>query len=96
MVDAYPLSPKFEDAAADIKTHGKNLSNDQLLVLYGLYKQATVGDNNTAEPSFYQLSDKAKWKAWNGQKGKGKDQARHEYVVEVSKLVPDDVKAKYQ
>ena len=37
----------FEQAASDIKTYGKNLSNDELLTLYSLYKQATVWDCNT-------------------------------------------------
>ena len=28
----------------------KNLSNDELLEVYGLYKQASVGDVNTSRP----------------------------------------------
>ena len=67
----------FENAAARIKTEGKgaNLSNDDLLALYGLYKQATAGDNTTDKPSFYQLEAKSKWEAWNTRKGLSKAQA---------------------
>jgi diazepam-binding inhibitor (GABA receptor modulating acyl-CoA-binding protein) len=89
------LASHFEKAAADIKKHGKDLSNDQLKKLYGLYKQATVGDNNTSEPSFYQLTEKAKWSAWNLEKGKSSDQAKHEYVEYVLNLLPEEVKKSY-
>jgi diazepam-binding inhibitor (GABA receptor modulating acyl-CoA-binding protein) len=34
------------------------------LKLYGLFKQATVGPNGTAKPSFLNLTESAKWKAW--------------------------------
>lgn len=92
------LSQHFEDAAAQIKIHGKNakMSNDDLLTLYGLYKQATEGDNTTDQPSFYQFEKKAKWAAWNVHKSKNKDQAKHEYVENCCKFLPADVKAKYQ
>ena len=76
----FQLAKHFDKAAADIKTHGKDLSNDELKKLYGLFKQATVGDNTTSEPSFYQLTEKAKWSAWKSEKGKSSDQAKHEYV----------------
>jgi acyl-CoA-binding protein len=42
------------------------------------------------------LTEKGKWNAWNEQKGKSKDQARHEYAATVLKYLPDNVKSKYQ
>lgn len=94
-MNSYPLAKHFDNAAKDIKTHGKSMSNDDLQAIYGLYKQATVGDINIAEPSFYQLTEKAKWKAWNSQKGKSADQAKQEYVEYCLKFFPEDVKAQY-
>ena len=85
----------FEQAASDIKTYGKNLSNDELLTLYSLYKQATVGDSNTERPGMLDLKGKAKWDAWNGIKGKSQTDAKKEYVQTVLKYLPDDVKTKY-
>jgi len=41
----------FETAAAAIKasgTTGIKMTNDELLKIYGLFKQATVGDNTTS------------------------------------------------
>lgn len=95
MVDAYPLAVHFDKAANDVKNLKKKPDNDELLNIYGLFKQANEGDNTTEEPSFYQLEKKSKWKAWNSQKGKSKDQAKHEYVTAVIKLLPDTEKAAY-
>ena len=44
-------------------------SNEVLLKLYALYKQATVGDVNIAQPWAVQLEARAKWDAWNELKG---------------------------
>lgn len=79
----------FQAAADEIKNKGKdlNLSDESKLKLYSLYKQATVGDNNTDKPAFYQLEAKAKWNAWDGQKGKKKEVAETEYIALVRSLV---------
>jgi diazepam-binding inhibitor (GABA receptor modulating acyl-CoA-binding protein) len=95
-MDSYPLAKHFDDCSQKIKTDGKNVSNDDLQVIYGLYKQATEGDNTKEEPSFYQLTEKAKWKAWNANKGKSKEQAKHEYVDYCKKFLPDNIKNNYQ
>uniref|UniRef100_A0A914S4P1 ACB domain-containing protein n=1 Tax=Parascaris equorum TaxID=6256 RepID=A0A914S4P1_PAREQ len=42
-------------------------SNDELLELYGLYKQATVGDNISTKP-WLDLKGRAKWDAWESRK----------------------------
>lgn len=39
----------FEKAAEAVKTLSKKPSNDTMLKIYGLYKQATVGDVNTCK-----------------------------------------------
>ncbi len=96
-MDQYPLAKHFEDVSEKVKTYGKNanMSNDDLLNLYSLFKQAKEGDNTTDQPSFYQLEAKAKWNAWNTQKGKSKDQAKQEYVECALKFFPEDVRKTY-
>lgn len=95
MVDTYPLAKHFDKACNDIKVYGKSMSSDDMKLIYGLFKQANLGDNTTEQPSFYQLTEKGKWNAWNDQKGKSKDQAKNEYVVVALKYFPDDVKQQY-
>lgn len=90
----------FEKAATAIKESGnepdmKKITNDEKLALYGLYKQATVGDNTTAQPWAVQLEAKAKWGAWNDNKGKSKETAEAEYIALVKNLLNKYGAAKY-
>lgn len=64
----------FQKAADAMKKSGEDktvkLTDDELLQLYGLFKQASVGDNNTDKPGMLDFKGKAKWEAWNKNKGK--------------------------
>jgi diazepam-binding inhibitor (GABA receptor modulating acyl-CoA-binding protein) len=81
------LQKQFEEAAANSKTLSEKPSNEVLLQLYSLYKQATTGDVNTDPPSNpFDFVNKAKYDAWAALKGKSKDGAMQEYVDLVNKL----------
>ncbi|WP_343674539.1 acyl-CoA-binding protein [Chitinophaga sp.] len=81
------LKTRFETAVADSKTLSEKPSNEVLLQLYSLYKQATEGDN-TAEPPAnpFDFVAKAKYQAWEELRGKSADAAMEEYVQLVTKL----------
>ena len=51
---------EFEQAAKDSKALTK-LEQDQQLILYSLYKQATIGDVNISKPWSIDVVGKAKW-----------------------------------
>ncbi|XP_067370881.1 acyl-CoA-binding protein-like isoform X2 [Channa argus] len=57
-----------------------------MLQVYGLFKQATVGDVNTACPGMFDFTGKAKWDAWEKLKGKSKEDAMNEYISLVEQL----------
>ena len=77
----------FEIAASDSKSLSERPSNDTLLQLYSLYKQATEGDVNGEPPSNpFDFVNKAKYEAWVGLKGKSKESAMKEYTELVNKL----------
>jgi acyl-CoA-binding protein len=81
------LKEQFEKAAADSKTLSEKPSNDTLLQLYSLYKQATEGDVTADPPSNpFDFVGKAKYEAWTGLKGKTKETAMTDYVALVNKL----------
>jgi acyl-CoA-binding protein len=81
------LQKQFEDAVANSKTLGEKPSNDVLLQLYSLYKQASAGDVNTEPPSNpFDFVNKAKHDAWTALKGKAKEAAMQEYIDLVNKL----------
>lgn len=81
------LQKQFEDAVTNSKTLGEKPSNEVLLQLYSLYKQATNGDVNTEPPSNpFDFVNKAKHEAWAALKGKTKEVAMQEYIHLVNKL----------
>ncbi|KAG8903642.1 hypothetical protein FRB99_002917 [Tulasnella sp. 403] len=77
---------KFEKAVSIVNGLPKDgpvqPTQDERLTFYSLYKQATVGDNTTTRPGTFSLDlvGKAKWDAWDGQKGKSTEDAQKEYV----------------
>ena len=81
------LQKQFEDAVASSKTLSEKPSNEVLLQLYSLYKQASTGDVNTEPPSNpFDFVNKAKHDAWTALKGKTKVTAMQEYIDLVNKL----------
>ena len=62
-------------------------TNEKLLLLYSLYKQATEGDVNVEKPTnFFDLSGIAKFNAWEGLKGTTKEDAKQKYMDLVASL----------
>lgn len=80
------LTAKFEDAQARVKKLSSTPSNDDLLELYALYKQATAGDVSGSRPGMLDLKGRAKFDAWTKKKGISKDDAMQKYVAFVDKL----------
>ncbi|XP_069377401.1 acyl-CoA-binding protein homolog isoform X2 [Paralichthys olivaceus] len=61
-------------------------AKDELSELYGLYKQALVGDVNFERPGILDFVGKLKWDAWNVKKGMSKEEAMAAYVDTIEKL----------
>lgn len=81
------LKEQFDQAAAESKNLPERPSNDTLLQLYSLYKQANEGDVNTDPPSNpFDFVAKAKYEAWAGLKGKSMTDAMTEYIELINKL----------
>jgi len=81
------LQEDFAASAEKVKTLKSSPSDDDLKILYGLYKQATVGDVNTERPGMLDFKGKAKWDAWSANKGMSQDDAKTAYVKKVEELV---------
>jgi acyl-CoA-binding protein len=78
------LEQRFTAAQATIKKL-TDVGNDVKLELYGLFKQATVGDNTGEEPGMFDLVGRAKFEAWKEHAGKSKDAAMEAYIAAVEK-----------
>merc|ERR1712241_255947 len=81
------LEEDFQTAVDQVSNKiNKTLSNEELLEVYALYKQASIGDCNTSRPGMMDFKGKAKWDAWNGKKGVGQDEAKQKYIELANQL----------
>tara|TARA_Y100000768_G_scaffold293297_1_gene227207 strand:+ start:15208 stop:15483 length:276 start_codon:yes stop_codon:yes gene_type:complete len=80
------LELKFNNACNLIKIYSKPVENKDLLYLYGMYKQATVGNCNIKEPPSYDIKEHAKWDEWNNNKNISKSIAMAFYISRVDEL----------
>ncbi|PHU28894.1 Acyl-CoA-binding protein [Capsicum chinense] len=86
-----PVKEEFEEHAEKAKTLPESTTNENKLILYGLYKQATVGNVNTSRPGIFNMRDRAKWDAWKAVEGKSTDEAMNDYITKVKQLLEEAV-----
>jgi diazepam-binding inhibitor (GABA receptor modulator, acyl-CoA-binding protein) len=83
------LQQQFDSAVARSRELTSRPSNEDLLQLYALYKQATEGDLTGERPGGFDFKAIAKHDTWAELKGKSKDEAMREYVALVDRLGKD-------
>lgn len=76
----------FNKAAEDVKNIKAKPADNEMLEVYALFKQASIGDCNTERPGMMDFKGKAKWDAWNGKKGMSKEDAEAKYIALVEEL----------
>ncbi len=78
----------FDQAISAIKQLGHTtvLSIDELLELYSLYKQSTVGDINIVRPYVWNTNDRAKWDVWKTKEHISCADAKQLYIKYVEHL----------
>jgi diazepam-binding inhibitor (GABA receptor modulator, acyl-CoA-binding protein) len=81
------LSDDFAAAQVRVKQLTKAPDASELLELYSLFKQGTVGDVQGERPGMLDFKGRAKYDAWQAKRGTGKDSAMQSYVALVEKLV---------
>ena len=77
---------QFQSAVTRSRELTSRPSNEDLLQLYALYKQATEGDVSGERPGGFDFKAIAKYDAWQEVKGKSKEDAMREYIALVDKL----------
>ncbi|KMZ58760.1 Acyl-CoA Binding Protein [Zostera marina] len=81
------LQEDFEEHAKKIMTLTEEPSNDDKLILYGLFKQASFGPVTTDRPGIFKLKERAKWDAWKAVEGKSKEDAMNDYIIKVKQMM---------
>ncbi|XP_051966583.1 acyl-CoA-binding protein-like [Xyrauchen texanus] len=77
---------EFQKAAEEVKQLKAKPTDAEMLEIYSLYKQATIGDVNTAQPGLLDFTGKAKWDAWEAKKGMSKEDAVKAFIANVEEL----------
>ena len=85
-----PNSPQFIHASTVVKNLKNKPDNETLACLYGLYKQATLGNNTTMKPHMLDFIGLSKWKYWNKFNGLSPHQSEIEYIKIVNKLISQE------
>lgn len=80
------LQDQFQSAVTRSRELTSRPSNEDLLRLYALYKQATEGEVSGERPGGFDFKAIAKYDAWAEVKGKTKEEAMKDYVELVDRL----------
>jgi diazepam-binding inhibitor (GABA receptor modulating acyl-CoA-binding protein) len=80
------MQEQFDQALADSKNLPERPDNMTLLKMYALYKQASAGDVDGTRPGFTDMVGRAKFDAWDGLKGRSKEEAMQQYVDLIEEL----------
>ncbi len=77
---------KFEAAKQKVLSLKEKPSNEVMLTLYSLNKQATIGDLNIDPPKMFDFVAAAKYNAWKSRIGMSKEDAMNKYIELVESL----------
>ena len=80
------LERDFEKAIEDIKKIFGELKQNDVLQLYGLYKQSNFGKNTTPRPSIFNVIGLQKWKSWSNVASLSSVEAKTQYIDLVQRL----------
>ncbi len=80
------IDPAFTTALEEVEELPERPGNEDLLQLYALYNQATVGDVDGKRPGMMDFVKRAKYDAWAELAGTSSDDAKQAYVDLVESL----------
>jgi acyl-CoA-binding protein len=83
---AMSLVDEFQAAVARVNGLAAAPPSDALLDLYGLFKQATVGDVTGSRPGMMDFKGRAKYDAWASRAGMSRDDAMRGYIAAAGRL----------
>ena len=80
------LEEKFEAEKKRVMELTEKPSNEKMLELYALNKQAAIGDIKAEKPAMFDFVAAAKYNSWNTKKGMTKEDAMQKYIDLVEEL----------
>jgi diazepam-binding inhibitor (GABA receptor modulating acyl-CoA-binding protein) len=77
----------FEDAVVMVRQLNDTPDEDELLILYGLYKQITEGNCGSKNHNFFDLKARKKYNAWAENYNRPQFLCKKKYIEMVQSLV---------
>ena len=81
------LEEEFKKSVDRIRRKSAFTSGEDLLVLYGLYKQIMEGDCIEPQPWSNQVIARARWEAWYKNRTMSREDAMRRYIERVNDLM---------
>ncbi len=81
------MSEAFSKAAEAAQQLPQRPTNEELLKLYALYKQASEGNVSGDRPTGFDFKGAAKYDAWKELEGLGQEEAEEAYIALVQSLL---------
>jgi diazepam-binding inhibitor (GABA receptor modulating acyl-CoA-binding protein) len=81
------VEKEFEKSVDHIRRKSTFTSGEDLLILYGLYKQITEGNCVTPQPWSVQVIERARWEAWYKNRTMSREDAMRKYIEKVNDLM---------
>lgn len=78
---------EFEKSVERLRRKSTLVSGEDLLVLYGLYKQIMEGNCVTPQPWSVQVIERARWDAWYKNYNMSREEAMRKYIEKVNDLM---------
>jgi len=82
-VELEELKKKFNNACDFVQKHHTSIDQNNLVELYGFFKQATCGSCDITKPGMFNFQAKAKWEAWNKMGTMSKEEAMEKYITKL-------------
>ena len=82
---------KFQLAVKCVNELTYRPTDEELLCLYSLYKQITVGNVNTSRPGLLKFKEKAKWDAWKSLENSDNEKNIIKYIDLAYKLTKNEL-----
>ena len=86
--DDSTLFQYFAACVNNWKTFKGDRKPEHVLKLYGIYKQATVGDCKDPEPKNLKSAVGQKWEAWTGFRGQSRQMAMRRFITLLAQIDP--------
>lgn len=81
------LEEEFEAAKVKVTTLPRKPANEEMLDLYALNKQASIGEINIEPPKMFDFVGTVKYNAWKSKSGLSKEEAMKQYIELVNRLL---------